>query len=114
TDDRPLSPALAARYGDNDTLSRERARAVAELFQEALDLPPEAISYEWAGESRPIASNASEAGRARNRRVEVEVWYDVLTDVLRDEEYVVAEDIRRIKVCRMETVCKLRYVEGHA
>ena len=76
-------------------------------------LPPEAISYEWAGDRKPIASNATEAGRAKNRRVEVEVWYDVLTEALGEEEFVVTEELRTIKVCRMETVCKLRYVEGH-
>ena len=27
---------------------------------------------------------------------------------------LVPHEIKRIKVCRMETVCKLRYVEGHA
>jgi flagellar motor protein MotB len=113
-DTQRLSTALAARYGDNEGLSRERAGEVAELFQIALSLPPEAISYEWAGDTRPVASNATESGRAQNRRVEVEVWYDVLTDELSEEEYVVTEEIRQVKVCRMETVCKLRYVEGHA
>lgn len=113
-DSQRLSPALAARYGDNEGLSRERAGEVAELFQRALDLPPEAVSYEWAGDTQPVATNATEAGRAENRRVEVEVWFDVLTDAVAEEEYVVSEEIRQVKVCRMETVCKLRYVEGHA
>ena len=63
---------------------------------------------------RRIASNESDEGRALNRRVEVEVWYDEASAAMRDEEVVVAEDIRRIKVCRMETVCKMRYLEGHA
>ena len=30
-----------------------------------------------------------------------------------NEEIVVAADIKRVKVCRTETVCKLRYREGH-
>ncbi len=113
-DNQPLSPALVERYGDNDGLSRERAGEVAEFFQRALALPAEAVSYEWAGESDPVASNATEAGRALNRRVDVEVWYDELTDVVTEHEQVVSEDIRTAKVCRVETVCKLRYVEGHA
>ncbi len=113
-DNQPLSPALAERYGDNDGLSRERAGEVAEFFQRALALPSDAVSYEWAGASKPVASNATEAGRALNRRVDVEVWYDELTDAVTEAEQVVSEDIRTIKVCRVETVCKLRYVEGHA
>ena len=113
-DNQPLSVSLAERYIDNEGLSRERAGEVAEFFQRALDLPPEALSYEWAGDSLPVASNGTLAGRAQNRRVEVEVWYDVLTDALIEEEFVVTEEFRKIKICRMETVCKLRYVEGHA
>jgi flagellar motor protein MotB len=113
-DSQPLSDALVRVFEDNAGLSRERAGEVAEYFKRALGLPPEAITYEWAGDSQPVASNLTEEGRALNRRVEVEVWYDEVGDVLKDEEVVVVDDIKRIKVCRMETVCKLRYTEGHA
>jgi flagellar motor protein MotB len=112
-DSRPLSPALVEIYGDNAGLSRERAGKVAEHFQTTLALPPEAISYEWAGDAQPVASNLTEDGRALNRRVEVEVWYDEVTESVALEEFLVAQEIQRVKVCRMETVCKLRYVEGH-
>jgi len=113
-DNRPLSPALAEIYGDNAGLSRERAGQVAEHFQTALALPPEAISFEWAGDLQPVATNLTEEGRAKNRRVEVEVWYDEVAEKLTLEEFLVPHEIKSVKVCRMETVCKLRYVEGHA
>jgi len=113
-DTQPLSPALAAIYGDNAGLSRERAGEVAEHFQSALALPPEGVSYEWAGDTQPVASNATEAGRSLNRRVEVEVWYDEVRERVALEEVLVPHEIKRVKVCRMETLCKLRYVEGHA
>ena len=113
-DNQPLSDRLARIYGDNAGLSRERAGEVAEYFQLALALPPEAISYEWAGDARPVASNLTEEGRAQNRRVEVEVWYDEPGKRIALEEFLVPHEIKRAKVCRMETVCKLRYVEGHA
>ena len=113
-DNQPLSPRLVAIYGDNLGLSRERAGEVAEYFQTALALPPEAMSYEWFGDTVPIASNATEQGRALNRRVEVEVWYDEPREQVALEEFLVPHEIERVKVCRMETVCKLRYVEGHA
>ena len=113
-DDRPLSAALARIYGDNAGLSRERAGQVAEHVQTALALPPEAIAYEWAGDDKPVATNSTEAGRALNRRVEVEVWYDELRDGVALEEFLVRHEIKRTKVCRMETVCKLRYVQGRA
>ena len=113
-DNRPLSYKLEQIYGDNAGLSRERAGKVAEHFQTALVLPPEAISYEWAGDTDPVATNLTEDGRSLNRRVEVEVWYDEVVERLALEEFLVPHEIKRVKVCRMETVCKLRYVEGHA
>ncbi|MFA5704409.1 MAG: OmpA family protein, partial [Advenella sp.] len=114
TDSVPLLGTARERYGDNLGLSRERAGTVAEFFKDALDLPPEAISYDGAGESQPVASNATAAGRAKNRRVEVEVWYDEVETQTVEKEVLVAEKLNRVKVCRVETVCKLRYREGQA
>lgn len=114
TDNVKLSGRLKEKYGDNAELSRERAGTTAEYFQRALDLPAESISYEGVGEVQPIGSNDSLAGRAQNRRVEVEVWYDEVSEKLVDKEVLISEEINRIKVCRIETVCKLRYKEGHA
>jgi flagellar motor protein MotB len=113
-DSQQLSEALVREFGDNSGLSRERAGEVAEYFKTALKLPPEAITYEWAGDTQPVASNDTEEGRALNRRVEVDVWYDEVHEALRSEEVVVPDEIKRVKVCRMETVCKLRYREGQA
>lgn len=113
-DNQRLSPRLQEVYGDNIGLSRERAGQVAEHLQGLLALPPEGVTYDWAGDTQPIASNASEAGRALNRRVDVEVWFDESREGVALEEFLVPHEIERVKVCRMETVCKLRYVEGHA
>ncbi len=111
-DSQRLSGPLARQFGDNMGLSRERAGEVAEYFKKTLGLPPEAITYEWAGDTQPVASNDTEEGRALNRRVEVEVWYDEVREAPKEEEVVVPDDIKRIKVCRTETVCKMRYKEG--
>ncbi|HEY0684831.1 MAG TPA: OmpA family protein [Steroidobacter sp.] len=113
-DDQPLSEALARVYGDNAGLSRERAGEVAEYLQGRLNLRPEAISYEWAGDTQPIATNATAEGRALNRRVEVEVWYDEIRERAAQEDVLLKENFRRLKVCRMETVCKMRFMEGHS
>lgn len=112
-DDQALSAELRARFGDNEGLSRERAGEVAELLQRALSLPAESIAFSWAGATQPVASNATPQGRALNRRVEVEIWYDEPREVEATEDIVIREDVRRFKVCRTETVCKLRYREGH-
>jgi flagellar motor protein MotB len=113
-DSLPLSLELMARYGDNVGLSRERAGTTAEYCQRALNLPPEAISYEGRGDSQPVADNTTEKGRQLNRRVEVQVWYDEINEKTVEKEVIVPREVHRIKVCRTETVCKLRYKEGHA
>jgi uncharacterized repeat protein (TIGR01451 family)/fimbrial isopeptide formation D2 family protein len=114
TDNVQLSDELQKQYVDNFGLSKERAGTTAEFFQRALGLPPEAISYEGMGQTKPIASNQTESGRARNRRVEVEVWYDEVSEELVDREVEVDQEIKRIMVCRVETMCKLRYKQGHS
>jgi flagellar motor protein MotB len=114
TDTLKLSGTLKERYGDNLGLSRERAGAAAEFCQRALGLPSEAISYEGFGDSRPVSDNATEKGRQLNRRVEVQVWYDEFDERPVEKEVIIPGKIKRIKVCRTETVCKLRYKEGHS
>lgn len=114
SDNVRLVGALKARHGDNIGLSRERAGTAAEFFQKALGLPAESISYEGLGEGKPVASNATAAGKAQNRRVEVEVWYDELDDKMVEKQVVVSETFNRIKVCRVETMCKLSYKEGQS
>ena len=113
-DSQPLSGRLTEVYGDNAGLSRERAGQVAEFLQNALGLPPEAMSFEWAGDTAPIATNDTPEGRAQNRRVEVEVWYDESEAKTSTEEVVVPAELKQVKVCRVEKVCKLRYLEGEA
>ena len=110
----PLRGELIEWYGDNVGLSRERAGTVAEYCQRALNLPPEAISYEGLGDSQPKADNTTDEGRQLNRRVEVQVWYDEIIENQEEKEVVVPHEVNRIKVCRTETVCKLRYKDGHA
>jgi len=114
TDDEKLSGKLKEQYGDNTGLSRERAGTTAEYFQRALNLPPEAISFDGLGEFRPVASNKTAAGRAKNRRVEVEVWYDKIDEKLVDEVVEIKEKIKRIKICRIEQLCKIRFKKGHS
>ncbi len=56
----------------NQRLSERRARAVIDYLEQK-GLPREKIFSEGRGETQPVASNATKAGRAKNRRVEVEV-----------------------------------------
>jgi outer membrane protein OmpA-like peptidoglycan-associated protein len=56
----------------NVFLSRERAAVVRQYLVNA-GIDPGRLTYEGRGSSKPVASNATEAGRSRNRRVEVVV-----------------------------------------
>ncbi len=57
---------------ENDALSKRRARAVA-MHLSTRGVHRDRIRAVAYGESRPIASNSTQDGRTRNRRVELEV-----------------------------------------
>src|SRR5438094_240628 len=85
TDDAPLSARDERIYGTPLALSKARARRVALAMTEALRLPTSAIDSDGRGASQPLASNETVQGRALNRRVEVEFWYDDPLQELPDE-----------------------------
>ncbi len=85
TDDMPLTGRDASIYGNALSLSKARAQRVALTMQRILGLPAASIESEGRGSSHPIASNATVQGRAINRRVEVEFWYDDPLQDLPDE-----------------------------
>ena len=60
----------ASSGADLATLSQQRARAVAEVFAQN-GVPSSAIFYQGAGDTLPIASNATAQGRAENQRVQI-------------------------------------------
>jgi outer membrane protein OmpA-like peptidoglycan-associated protein len=57
----------------NQTLSRERAIAVAQWLtrQSPTNFPGDRFTLQGFGDSKPVATNSTEAGRAKNRRVDV-------------------------------------------
>ena len=115
SDTDKLGPGLRAKYINNIGLSKYRAETTAEYFQRELDLPPDAVSFDGVGSAQPIASNNTVVGKQRNRRVEVQVWYDEVTEIAVEKEIIIpAKRLNRLKVCRKETVCKLSYKKGNA
>jgi len=55
----------------NDNLSNERANAVKQYMLANMNLSEDRVQAVGYGESRPIASNENEEGRAMNRRIDV-------------------------------------------
>jgi outer membrane protein OmpA-like peptidoglycan-associated protein len=56
-------------YDYNLELSRKRAQTVAEYLKKTADIPAERIHITYHGEQSPVASNITEEGRNKNRRV---------------------------------------------
>ena len=63
-------PGLSAHFPSNYELSKARATAVRDLLAERAG-PEARYSVEGRGDSEPLASNDTPAGRSRNRRVEI-------------------------------------------
>jgi OOP family OmpA-OmpF porin len=57
----------------NQKLSERRASAVKQVLVNQYGVGSERINSVGYGETRPVADNATEAGRAVNRRVEAKV-----------------------------------------
>lgn len=69
TDDRPVHDGNL-RFADNWELSAQRALTVTRALI-AEGLPESSVFAAAFGAGQPVASNADDAGRARNRRVEM-------------------------------------------
>ncbi|MBN1385266.1 MAG: OmpA family protein [Elusimicrobia bacterium] len=66
------TPLIGGKYKDNWYLSAERGWSVAsELINQGID--PKRLQIRGYGEFKPVASNETEAGRAKNRRIEMSI-----------------------------------------
>jgi flagellar motor protein MotB len=72
TDNLPIKSNTGKRYIDNMELSVLRARAVSQILIEN-GVSSERISVAGYGDTQPIATNDTDEGRAKNRRVEVKL-----------------------------------------
>jgi len=71
TDDVGISQALQRKYPSNWELSAARASSVVRYFQEGHGVDPLRMEAVGLSKYRPVTENTDEAGRQRNRRVEV-------------------------------------------
>ncbi len=69
------TPIRTTRYPSNWHLSLARASAVGKYMSNSADLKARLLP-EGRGASEPVADNGSPEGRAQNRRVSIELFYD--------------------------------------
>lgn len=72
TDNVPIGPELRAKYADNLALSKARADDVMRVLA-AHGVPPATMTATGYGDAQPVASNDTPQGRAKNRRVEIDI-----------------------------------------
>jgi len=70
SDNKPIRPTLAKQYPSNWELAGARAASVVRLFAH-VGLPSKRLLAVSVADSQPVASNKTEEGRAKNRRIEI-------------------------------------------
>lgn len=73
TDNQKIGPSLKEAYSSNQELSRARAAAVADSLAGEGGANPQNISVVGFAATKPVASNSTEAGRKKNRRIEIQL-----------------------------------------
>ncbi|MGH7260570.1 MAG: OmpA family protein [Nitrospiraceae bacterium] len=71
TDNQSIGPSLKQLYTSNQELSRARAESVASYLSKENEINQQNISVAGYAATKPVASNGSEAGRKKNRRIEI-------------------------------------------
>jgi len=71
TDNVPIHPRLQKQFPTNWELSTTRATNVVRFLQEEVGIEGLRLQAVGMAEYRPVASNATSAGRSQNRRIEI-------------------------------------------
>ena len=70
TDNKPIGPTLVKQYPTNWELAGARAASVVRLFADS-GLSSKRMRAVSVANTQPVASNTTEEGRAKNRRIEI-------------------------------------------
>ena len=73
-DNMEIGPSLQSLYQTNWDLSKARARGVLRYLSEKGGIDSVKLSSVGYGDTKPIASNATETGRLQNRRVDIVLY----------------------------------------
>jgi chemotaxis protein MotB len=71
TDDSPPTDKIADRFPTNWELSAARATNVVRFLEDNSKVPGRRLVASGHGQYRPVSTNATPIGRARNRRIEI-------------------------------------------
>jgi chemotaxis protein MotB len=72
TDNVPIGPDLRGRFPSNVELPKAGAQSVADLLV-ARGVPASSITVSGFGDAQPVAPNDTVQGRAKNRRVVMDI-----------------------------------------
>jgi flagellar motor protein MotB len=70
-DNLPVESEVRELYPTNWELSTARSTNVVRFLEEQVGMRPRQLKASGFGSARPVASNATAAGRAKNRRIEI-------------------------------------------
>ncbi|MDX8392967.1 MAG: OmpA family protein [Mariprofundales bacterium] len=73
TDNVRIAPNHRDVFADNWELSKARAASIGEYMRSKLGLSAEIISSDGKADTEPVASNSTRAGKAKNRRAQMQV-----------------------------------------
>ncbi len=71
------TPIRTARFASNLDLSIARAKAITALLSDIIT-QPKRMNVDGKGDTAPLTSNATTDGRARNRRVDIQIPHEAL------------------------------------
>jgi chemotaxis protein MotB len=74
TDNRPIGPTLKQQFPTNQELAQARATGVVRYLVDEEGLDQASLSAVGYADRQPVASNSTEEGRKKNRRIEIKLF----------------------------------------
>ncbi|GKS59568.1 hypothetical protein YTPLAS18_30950 [Nitrospira sp.] len=84
TDNVPIGPKIKERFASNWELSTARATSVVHYLLETGGINRQIISVAGYADTRPVAGNETDEGKASNRRIEIVLYPKDLKEIVED------------------------------